>query len=230
MPTPTARSGSGTRAPVSSTARSCEARPQASANAVAFSPDGKLLATGYGNGTIRLWDPAAGQPEGSPLQTGPSGVNALAFSPDGKLLATAYGNGTVRLWDPAAGQSRGPALGADSQASANAVAFSPDGKLLATAYGNGTIRLWDPAACEPVGAPLQTGPEGVNALAFSPTASCSPPPTATPSGYVRAAGHPAGPDNVSWPAILAFAIAIAVSALAVIATVRGIRRLKKASQ
>jgi WD40 repeat protein len=71
-------------------------------NAVAFAPDGRMLATASFDGTTILWDltdPAAPRPLGSPLTGHTGSVNAVAFTPDGRTLATASNDGTALLWD-----------------------------------------------------------------------------------------------------------------------------------
>jgi WD40 repeat protein len=73
-------------------------RAHDSVNGVAFSPDGRQLASASDDGTVRLWDPATGKPTAT-LEGHTDWVNAVAFSPDGRQLASASDDGTVRLSD-----------------------------------------------------------------------------------------------------------------------------------
>ena len=133
--------------------------------AVAFSPDGWLLATASDDGTTRLWDPATG--EHRRTLTGHGGpVSAVAFSPDGRLLASGGGyDKAVRLWDPATGEQLRALAGHGDWVWT--VAFSPDGRLLATASWDWPARLWDPATGEHLHT-LTGHSSPVWAVAFSP--------------------------------------------------------------
>jgi RNA polymerase sigma factor (sigma-70 family) len=111
-------------------------------SSVAFSPDGKVLATGSHMGTVRFWDPATGK-ELRVLTAHDGGVIGLAYSPDGRTLATGSWDRTIRLWDAATGKPIRTMLGHTSEVSR--LAFAPDGKVLASGGKDGTVRLWDPA-------------------------------------------------------------------------------------
>jgi WD40 repeat protein len=113
------------------------------AYSVAFSRDGKILASASWDGTIKLWDTRSGR-ELRTLAGHGWGVYKAVFSPDGKQLASASRDGTVKIWDVATGANK-RTLVADSLA-VKSVAWSPDGKVLASSGNEGVVKLWDAAS------------------------------------------------------------------------------------
>jgi WD40 repeat protein/predicted Ser/Thr protein kinase len=106
---------------------------------VAFSGDGKRLATGSWLGTIKLWNPATGELTG--VLTNAAQVLALRFSPDGLTLAMCSHSNGFWLYDLVTGEKRPMARVHGTYV--DDAAFSPDGSALATSSPDGTVRLWN---------------------------------------------------------------------------------------
>ena len=135
-------------------------------NHIAFSPDGRLLASASGD-KLMVWDVATGQPVGRPFPSHDDAVFAIAFSPDGRTIATgSRSDKNLRFWNM---ETRGP----DGEpltvhgGSAITLAISPDGRTLATGGGDKQIVLWNLATREPIGEPLAGHTSNVESLDFS---------------------------------------------------------------
>jgi WD40 repeat protein len=132
--------------------------------AVAFSPDGHIIASASYDNTVRLWDPSTGASRAT-LEGHSDWVYAVAFSPDGQIIASASDDKTVRLWDASTGSSRATLEGHSH--GVTAVAFSPDGQIIASASYDKTVKLWD-ASTGASRATLEGHSHWVDAVAFSP--------------------------------------------------------------
>jgi hypothetical protein len=131
---------------------------------VAFAPDGKILASGHEDGSVRLWDPRTGK-EIRLLEGHRGAVKAVIFTPDGKRLASAGADSIIRIWDLTTGrQVRGLTSHKDG---VEALACSRNGKVLASAGEDHVVRLWDLATGELLHQ-LDRHLGTVHSLAFAP--------------------------------------------------------------
>ena len=132
--------------------------------AVAFSPDGTVVASGSWDETVRLWNASTGE-ETQKLVGHDRAVTAVAFSPDGTVVASGSWDETVRLWNASTGEETQKLAGHDG--AVTAVAFSPDGTVVASGSRDETVRLWNASTGEET-QKLVGHDSAVRAVAFSP--------------------------------------------------------------
>ena len=143
--------------------------------AIAYAPDGDMIASGSRDGTVRLWDVATGKHKATlkhasglaallPWYYVP--VNSVAYSPDGNTVAAVGWDSKLRLWDTRTTKPKTTLLGHTGPV--DAIVYSPDGKTIATArtWTDNTVQLWDAVTGE-IKATL-TGYTPVKTIAYSP--------------------------------------------------------------
>jgi RNA polymerase sigma factor (sigma-70 family) len=139
-------------------------RPKIGCLTLAFSPDGKTLAGGNKDGSIRLWDVGTGN-EVRRLEGHRNGVISIAFAPGGKTLVSGAAEEAIRLWDLGSGRAVRQLTG--HRGAVFAVAYAPGGKAVGSGGQDGSIRLWDAASGEEL-ARQDAGGDHVYGIAFSP--------------------------------------------------------------
>ena len=132
---------------------------------VAWSVDGRRLASGHSDGTIRLWDTAS-RTVLRQLKGHASAIAAAVFSADGRRLVSAGADGTLRIWDVEDGRQVASSV-SGHDGGVTSLALSPDGRDIVSAGAEGRLRLWDAGGGEPRNAPFGDGIARVTSVAYS---------------------------------------------------------------
>ncbi|KAJ3428050.1 wd repeat-containing protein wdr-5.2-related [Anaeramoeba flamelloides] len=143
-------------------------------NCLAYSPDGKTIATGSNDETIKLWNADNGELKKT-LAGHTQCVNCLAYSPDGKTIATGSNDDTIKLWNADNGELKKTWRGHTKWVTC--LVYSADGGILATASQDQTIKIWNSQTGKLRATYIKVHTKEVNRLIFSPDgktlASCS---------------------------------------------------------
>ncbi|MBV6341484.1 hypothetical protein [Candidatus Magnetobacterium casense] len=111
-----------------------------SVNSISYSPDGRFIASGSGDKTVKIWDASTGA-----LILTLSGhtdfVRSVSYSPDGRFIASGSGDNTVKIWNASTGGLIWTLAGHTN--SVSSVSYSPDGRFIASGSGDNTIRIAD---------------------------------------------------------------------------------------
>ncbi|WP_448266878.1 nSTAND1 domain-containing NTPase [Nostoc sp. DSM 114159] len=131
---------------------------------VAFSPDGKTIASASADNTVKVWD-AVSAKEITTFKGHSSEVWGVAFSPDGKTIASASYDKTVKVWDAVSAKEITTFKGHSD--AVYSVAFSPDGKTIASASYDKTVKVWDAVSAKEI-TTFKGHSDAVSSVAFSP--------------------------------------------------------------
>jgi len=138
---------------------------------IAFSPDGRSLATGHTNGVIHIWSVESSEVEKTIPYDYNSYVNSIAFSPNGQIIASGKTGGKIELWDVLSGKSLLTFKGHAEDSWVTELAFSPEGKTLVSRASDSSVRLWDVETGQVKFAFILVGSTNESGIAFSPDGS-----------------------------------------------------------